>query len=186
MNYYVLSNNCSCFCDDVIVDVMDMSYEHYLEMQKFDKESKIKTEDTVIDEVTNLMENSDIGEDSQVDFIYIITLDESEVEPNAICVGYVAIEKNNQDSKLPDDVDYFIIDSYIDPQYRHRGLMSKAMIDYCYHNRGKYLYYVLSDNKIAIKFWQSLFMDKFKKNISIANEFNEHDRDNVTMFSVEV
>lgn len=186
MNYYVMSTNCVCFSDKIFEDVVNMAYANYVELKKFDRENKIKTADQISDAIYDFMFSANEGEYSRADFIYIISMDESSIEPTSICVGYVIVEKKHSESSLPDDIDYFIVESYIRPEYRKRGFMTRAFVDYCYENRGKYLYYVLNDNKGADKFWRLLFEDKFKSKIKLANQYSEYNSDNVTMYSVEV
>lgn len=53
--------------------------------------------------------------------------------------------------------DYHIAQTYIRPEYRRRGLMTKTMVDIFSKNKGSYCYEVLAGNDGAKAFWDKLF-----------------------------
>ena len=189
MNYYVLSDDVHDFTDSIIKDVRKICYDYHKELNQYDDEFEPRPEDVIVEQFNSFMENSDFyGEESLIDFVYIISRNENELEvfSRVQCVGFLIIEKNTPESKLPPEADYFIIDSYIKPEFRGKDLMKSALISYLCENRGDYLYYVLNKNENAKTFWSLMFEKTLDKKIEVANQFNEFDKNNITMYKVTV
>lgn len=53
--------------------------------------------------------------------------------------------------------DYFIAQAYILPEYRNQGRMTQTFKEFEKTHSGKYSYFVIHNNHIAIKFWENLF-----------------------------
>lgn len=57
------------------------------------------------------------------------------------------------------DCDHFIVESYVQPQYRHKGLMSQTVRNFVKQNPGKYCMVILNLNEYAKGFWAHLFSE---------------------------
>lgn len=68
-------------------------------------------------------------------------------------VGFVVIGKKEI---CPLEYDYYIIDTYIEPSSRRKGITSKIIRDYMCQHKGKYYLEVINDNKTALEFWHSI------------------------------
>lgn len=55
------------------------------------------------------------------------------------------------------DASYYIEEAYINPNYRRKGLMSKAVSDFVRNNKGTYCLFILNKNDAAKAFWPKTF-----------------------------
>lgn len=58
-------------------------------------------------------------------------------------------------------VDYFIQDTYIKPEYRHKGIMSKEVNNLLDKYKGIFGLYILYNNKPAQAFWYKIIGDRW-------------------------
>lgn len=70
-------------------------------------------------------------------------------------VGFLIIGKMG-DEKHPES-DYSIAQAYVKPEYRKRGLMTRAVNEYITKHTGIYSLLVLRNNKKAASFWKNTF-----------------------------
>lgn len=68
-------------------------------------------------------------------------------------VGFIVIGRG---LKCPPDYDYYIIDTYIKPENRRKGLVSKTIKKYMNEHKGKYCLEIINANKAAKCFWKSV------------------------------
>ena len=66
------------------------------------------------------------------------------------------------------DCDYFICQSYILPEFRMRGLMTKTVTQYVNAHIGKYCMIILKNNHSAKKYWKNLFYDNSYKQMQLS------------------
>lgn len=71
-------------------------------------------------------------------------------------VGFVIFEK------IPNDIpymDWFIMESYVEPKYRRQGIMSKGVKDFISDHKIKTIGYVtLPQNNTADRYWRNFFI----------------------------
>lgn len=58
-------------------------------------------------------------------------------------------------------VDYFIQESYIKPEYRRKGIMTKAVNEMLENHKGIMGLYILKNNKPALAFWHKIIGDRW-------------------------
>ena len=68
-------------------------------------------------------------------------------------VGFIVISKG---ADRHPGCDYYIIDAYIEPESRRKGLMKKAILEYARTHKGKYCLEIINNNIAARKFWKSI------------------------------
>ena len=69
--------------------------------------------------------------------------------------GFLIIGKHNKE--VHKDADYAVAQAYIDPKYRHQGLMTEAVEDYVGNHPGVWSLLVMQRNNYAKEFWPNLF-----------------------------
>ena len=57
------------------------------------------------------------------------------------------------------DADHYIVEAYIQPDYRRKKIMFDKMVDYIQTYGGKYCLFVASKNEIAKEFWNRVFKE---------------------------
>lgn len=68
------------------------------------------------------------------------------------------------------DADYYIVDAYIQPEYRRQNIMSEVLLDYIKTYGGKYCLFIASKNNIAKSFWNSIFEKANYQPIDLSSE----------------
>lgn len=81
-------------------------------------------------------------------------------------VGFIIVGKS---PNCNPSCDYYIEECYITPEYRRQGLMTETIKDYVTDHNGTYCMFIINENAIAKKFWESLFIinvlnDRFNNN----------------------
>lgn len=66
--------------------------------------------------------------------------------------------------------DYYIVDTYINPEYRRQNIMSEVLLDYIKTYGGKYCLFITSRNDIAKSFWKSIFEKTDYQPIGLSSE----------------
>ena len=69
--------------------------------------------------------------------------------------GFLIIGKHNKE--VHKDADYAVAQAYIDPKYRHQGLMTDAVKDYVGRHPGVWSLLVMQRNDYAKEYWPNLF-----------------------------
>lgn len=65
-------------------------------------------------------------------------------------IGFIIIVKASE-------IEYHIAETYVKPEYRNKGYLTRFLDDFISKNKGIYTYYVLKNNKPALKFWRNYF-----------------------------
>ena len=65
------------------------------------------------------------------------------------------------------DTDYFIAQADIDPTYRHKGYMTKAVKDYVDNHKGIYCMLIINTNTSAKAFWLKRYKELGYKQIPL-------------------
>ena len=68
------------------------------------------------------------------------------------------------------DADYYIVDTYINPEYRRQHIMTEVLLDYIQTYGGKYCLFITSRNNIAKSFWDSIFEKASYQKINLSNK----------------
>ena len=79
------------------------------------------------------------------------------VASNNTEVGFFIIRSGDSAKKL--DVDYYIEDVYLFPDYRKQGIMENFAKEFFKNHSGRYGMELISKNKNATKFWRSVIND---------------------------
>ena len=80
-------------------------------------------------------------------------------------VGFLVI---GTDPNCHPDADYYIQEAYISPEYRRKGLMSKAVSDFIKEHEGTYCLFIIDNNEIALKFWSAVFKKTKYKSVNLS------------------
>lgn len=78
-------------------------------------------------------------------------------------IGFIilAFGRNLERGVNEPNVDYFIQDTYIRPEYRRKGIMSKEVNKLLDEYKGIYGLYILYENKPAQAFWHKIIGDRW-------------------------
>ena len=72
----------------------------------------------------------------------------------SVPIGFLII---GESPECHPDTDYYIMDTYIRPDYRRKHIMSEVVIDYIKTFGGRYSLFIASKNDTAKQFWQKVF-----------------------------
>lgn len=78
-------------------------------------------------------------------------------------IGFIilGIGRNLTRNENEPKVDYFIQETYIKPEYRRKGIMTKEVEKLLDQHKGIYGLYILSKNKPALAFWHTIIKDRW-------------------------
>lgn len=77
-----------------------------------------------------------------------------DVRKNGTIVGFLIIGTGEECHR---DADYFIMQTYIKPEYRRQGIMKNVLERYFSAHKGVYCLDIIKTNENAKKFWKSVF-----------------------------
>ena len=85
------------------------------------------------------------------------------VEDNNEEIGFIILGfgRNLMRGAGEPTVDYFIQETYIRPEYRRKGIMTKEVEKLLDQHKGIYGLYILSKNKPALAFWHTIIKDRW-------------------------
>ena len=83
-------------------------------------------------------------------------------------VGFLLMGKDYEDDYIQSD--YFILEAYVLPEWRRKGLMSERMKRYINNHPGKYAALIYTKNKNAATFWNHIFESNGFKAITTNTE----------------
>lgn len=69
------------------------------------------------------------------------------------------------------DADYYIEESYIKPEHRNKGLMTKTVSEILDNKEGTFCFYVLKENLAAKRFWERVFKEHDYEKIELRDDF---------------
>jgi predicted acetyltransferase len=82
------------------------------------------------------------------------------------------------------DCDYFIVQSYVEPKFRKKHLMTNAVHSFVSTHKANYCLVIVNNNKFAYDFWFHLFRDLCYKPKVLCETPNTFDED-VTIYGFE-
>lgn len=62
---------------------------------------------------------------------------------------------------IPPNLDYYIEDTYIQPEHRRKGIMRKAVEDFINAHEGRYGLEIMDKNKAAHSFWGKIVNERW-------------------------
>ena len=73
-------------------------------------------------------------------------------------VGFIIFENIQQEGVINPPFDWFVMESYVMPEYRKQGLMGNALKEFCKDQKISNIgYVVLNENNYANRFWKHRF-----------------------------
>ena len=98
-------------------------------------------------------------------------------------VGFVVIANKRCIEHCHPYYDWFICQAYIKPEYRQKGLMTDAIMEFINERKGLYGFDVFKKNEYANKFWKYLFKKINGIPVDIPRVRSEKDEVKVNMYA---